>query len=114
MTGNYDMALMSRGYLTDVPEPIGFLSADYSCEGGFNISQFCDAKIDAMLTAAAAEEDDANRYTAYGKLAQHFYDQAVTVYLVNETVFDAASNIVVGYKPHPLNYYVFDANLDLK
>lgn len=113
MSGNYDMALMSRGYLTDVPEPIGFLTADYGCEGGFNISQHCDADIDTKLTAAAGEEDDKARYAAYGEIAQYVFDQAVTIYLVNETVFDAASNKVVGYTPHPLNYYVFDANLDL-
>lgn len=114
MSGNYDMALMSRGYLTDVPEPIGFLTADYGCDGGFNISQHCDADIDAKLTAAAGEEDDNARYAAYGEIAQYVFDQAVTVYLVNETVFDVASNDVAGYMPHPLNYYVFDASLDLK
>lgn len=114
MSGNYDMALMSRGYLTDVPEPIGFLTADYGCEGGFNISQHCNEEIDVKLTAAAAQEDDKARHTAYAELAQYVYDQAVTVFLVNETVFDANSNKVTGYTPHPLNYYVFSADLDLE
>lgn len=114
MSGNYDMALMSRGYLTDVPEPIGFLSADYACDGSFNISQHCDTEIDARLTAAAAQEDEKVRYDAFGSLAQYLYDHSITIYLINETVFDVASDKVVGYTPHPLNYYVFDTNLDLE
>lgn len=107
MSGNYDMALMSRGYLTDVPEPIGFLTADYSCDGGFNISQFCEAEMDERLAAAAAEPDAETRYGMYADIAQTLYDDAVTVYLVNETVFDVASKGVANYEPHPLNYYSF-------
>jgi len=114
MGGNYDMALMSRGYLTDVPEPIGFLTADYSCEGTFNISQHCDPGLDVRLQAAAAEEDPAARYQGYAELAQHVYDQAITVFLVNETVFDAASSRLTGYTPHPSNYYVLGVDLDIQ
>lgn len=114
LSGNYDMALMSRGYLTDVPEPIGMLSADYSCEGTYNISHYCDPDFDVRLQAAAAEEDPEARYRAYGELAQHIYDEAITVFLVNETVFDAASSRVTGYRPHPQNYYVLSADVSIE
>ncbi|SJM33726.1 ABC transporter substrate-binding protein [Mesorhizobium delmotii] len=112
LSGNYDLALLSRGYMTDVPEPIGYLTADYSCKGSYNISQHCNPEFDTMLAAAASEEDPTSRYRAYGKLAQYVYDNAVTVFLVNETVFDVASSGVTGFTPHPLNYYVFDTDLD--
>lgn len=114
MAGNFDLALMSRGYLTDVPEPIGFLTADYSCDGGFNLSKFCDPKLDEMIDKAAAEADTAARMAAYSAIAQNVYDQAVMVYIVNETVFDAVSDKVTGYTPHPLNYYVFDTDLNVE
>lgn len=114
LSGNYDMALMSRGYLTDVPEPIGFLSADYSCKGSFNIAHFCDPAIDAKISAASAEPDPEKRYTTYAELGQYFYDNAVEVYLVNETLFDAVANKVNGYRPHPLNYYAFNVGLSRK
>jgi peptide/nickel transport system substrate-binding protein len=112
--GNYDMALMSRGYLTDVPEPIGMLTADYSCEGTYNMSQYCDPDLDDKLNAAAAEEDPEARYQAYAEIAQHVFDEAITVFLVNETVFDAASARVTGYVPHPSNYYVLSVDLDIE
>jgi peptide/nickel transport system substrate-binding protein len=114
MSGKYDMSLMSRGYLTDVPEPIGMLTADYSCKGSYNISQYCDPAFDAKLQAAAAEEDPEARYRDYAELAQHIYDGAITVFLVNETVFDATSAGVTGYVPHPVNYYVLSSNVEAK
>ncbi|MHA6345690.1 ABC transporter substrate-binding protein [Roseivivax sp. CAU 1761] len=114
MSGDFDLALMSRGYLTDVPEPIGFFSADYACEGGFNLSKFCDPALDEMIKAAAAETDSAARMSAYSEIAQFVYDQAVMVYIVNETVFDAVAKSVGGYTPHPLNYVVFDTDLTVE
>lgn len=114
LSGNYDLALLSRGYLTDVPEPIGYLTADYSCEGSYNISQHCNPEFDAMLAAAGADAEPAARNRAYGEMAQYLYDNAVTIFLVNETVFDVASSGVTGFTPHPLNHYVFDTDLDVK
>ena len=104
--GNHNLAMMSRGYMTDVPEPIGFFSADYSCEGGFNVSQHCDPAIDAKILAAAAEADTDARYAAYAELAQYLYDEAVTIFVVNETLVDGVADNVKGYIPHPLNYRV--------
>ena len=104
LAGNYDMAFMSRGYLTDAPEPGGFLGADYGCAGSFNISQHCDASFDSKLAAINANPDPAARYAGYAELAQYLYDKTVSVFLVNETAFDVNANTIVGYKPHPLNY----------
>ncbi len=112
--GNFHLAMMSRGYLTDVPEPIGFFVADYTCNGSYNISQHCNPEIDAKITAAAAEVDADARYTAYADLAQYLYDQAVTVFVINETLVDGISDKVQGYVPHPLNYRVLTNKVWLK
>lgn len=104
LAGNYDMAFMSRGYLTDAPEPGGFLGADYSCEGSFNISQHCNADFDAKLAAINASADPAVRYAGYAELAQYLYDKTVSVFIINETAFDVNANSIKGYAPHPLNY----------
>lgn len=104
LAGNYDMAFMSRGYLTDAPEPGGFLAADYGCAGSFNISQHCNAEFDAKLAAINADPDPAARYAGYAELAQYLYDETVSVFIVNETAFDVNANSIAGYVPHPLNY----------
>ncbi len=112
--GNHNMAMMSRGYMTDVPEPIGFFSADYTCGGGFNVSQHCNAGIDEKIAAAAAEVDTDARYAAYAELAQYIYDEAVTIFVINETLVDGVSDKVQGYTPHPLNYRVVTNQISLK
>ena len=104
LAGNYDMAFMSRGYLTDAPEPGGFLGADYGCEGSFNISQHCSADFDARLAEINANPDPEARYAGYAELAQYLYDNVVSVFVVNETAFDVNANTITGYTPHPLNY----------
>ncbi len=106
LAGNHNMAMMSRGYMTDVPEPIGFFTADYSCGGGFNISQHCDAEVDKLIAAAAAEPDSTERYAKYSQIGQYLYDEAVTIFVINETLVDGVSQKVSGYTPHPLNYRV--------
>ena len=111
--GNHDLAMMSRGYMTDVPEPIGFFSADYSCDGGFNVSQHCNAEIDAKIAMAAAEGDADARYGLYQELAQYIYDEAVTVFVINETLVDGVSDKVQGYVPHPLNYTVVTPSVSI-
>jgi peptide/nickel transport system substrate-binding protein len=107
------MAMMSRGYLTDVPEPVGFFAADYSCDGGFNISQHCNPEIDKKIAAASAEVDPDARYALYGELAQYLYDEAVTVFVINETQMDGVSDKVQGYVPHPLNYRILTTGIAL-
>jgi peptide/nickel transport system substrate-binding protein len=111
--GNHDLAMMSRGYMTDVPEPIGFFSADYTCDGGFNVSQHCNPEIDNKIAKAAAEADADKRYALYAELAQYIYDEAVTVFVINETLVDGVSDKVQGYVPHPLNYTVVSTNISL-
>jgi peptide/nickel transport system substrate-binding protein len=104
LAGNYDMAFMSRGYLTDAPEPGGFLAADYGCAGSFNISQHCNAEFDAKLAAINANPDPAARNAGYAELAKYLFDTSVSVFIVNETAFDVNANTISGYVPHPLNY----------
>lgn len=114
LAGNFDMAFLSRGYLTDVPEPVGYLSADYGCEGSYNISHFCDPEVDAKLAAVSSEPDPKARFAGYAELAQYIYDKAVTVYIVNETLFDVTTANIQGYQPHPMNYYVVTSAVEAR
>ena len=47
------------------------------------------------------------------EVTQGIYDKAVTVFLVNEPVFDIVSASVGGYRPHPLNYYALTTEVVL-
>ena len=49
LAGEFDAALLSRGYLVDLGDPVGFLTSDYTCDGGYNIAHYCDPEVDAMV-----------------------------------------------------------------
>lgn len=114
ISGTYDMALMSRGYLTDVADPAGFSAADYSCSGSYNMSHYCSKEVDAQISKAASLSDPQARYAIYAQLAKKLFDDAITVYLVNETSVDAVSDRVKNYKMHPLAYYLMTKDLTVK
>jgi peptide/nickel transport system substrate-binding protein len=114
LAGNFDMAFMSRGYLTDGGEPGGFLNADYGCSGSFNMSHFCDPAIDAKIKESAETADAAKRHAIYRDIASQLQSRSVTVFLINETTFDAMSSKVRNYRPHPLNYYLLTPELTVQ
>jgi peptide/nickel transport system substrate-binding protein len=113
LSGNYDMALLSRSHLTDVADPAGFLQADYACGGSYNISQYCDAEVDAQLKHAASLTEPAERHTIYGRIAQKLQDEAVNVFIIHEHVDDAVSAKVRNYRLHPLGHYLLTPTLSL-
>lgn len=114
LAGDFDMTLMSRGYLTDVGDPVGALVADYSCGGSWNLSNFCDPAVDARLTEATGLEDAAARAAIYQEVAAKLQAEAVTVFLVHETISEAVSERVEGYAVHPFERIAFHKDLDIK
>ena len=113
MAGDFDMFLMSRGYLTDVADPIGFLTADYSCGGGFNLSQFCDSALDDKIDAAVATEDTQARHALYREIGGELHSRAVTVYVVHQQRNDGMAARVRNYRVHPDGHYLFTPDLAL-
>ena len=111
MSGNFDMFLMSRNHLTDVADPIAFLTADYTCDGGFNVSNFCDPSVDAVVEEARGASDPAARNALYAKVAAQLQDEAVTAFLVHVQHIEAVSDRVKNYRIHPLAHYVLIPDL---
>jgi peptide/nickel transport system substrate-binding protein len=111
LDGSYDMSLLSRNHLTDIADPIGFLEADYTCKGGYNISHFCDPQMDERIAQANAAEDPEERYSIYADVAQELQEQAVTVFLVNEQTTAASRNNVQNFVDDPLVRYAVTPDL---
>ncbi|WP_062206037.1 ABC transporter substrate-binding protein [Aureimonas sp. AU12] len=104
LAGHFDLALLSRGYLTDVAEPIGFLAADFACGGSYNLAHVCRPEIDEALRRARADDDPERRFALYREVAGIVVHESVVVPIVHETTFDAVSARVEGAVSHPLNY----------
>ncbi len=113
LSGNFDAALLSRGYLVDVADPAGSLRADYTCKGTYNIAQYCDPQTDQMIQAAAATEDQGERAAQYQQIAAKLQSEAVGIFLVHEGAMWGNRSNVENFRPHPLDYYVMTADLSI-
>jgi peptide/nickel transport system substrate-binding protein len=104
--GNYDMLLSQRNRLIDIADPIGFLTADYTCKGSYNLSHFCNEDYDRLIGQAATTADAEQRYKLYAQAGQILQDQAVNVWLVNEQAIDGIGADLQNYTQDPLSRYV--------
>ncbi|HEY5832421.1 ABC transporter substrate-binding protein [Streptomyces sp.] len=111
LSGDFQAALLSRNYLSTMPDPLGFLTADYTCQGSYNLAHFCDPKIDAALKKAASTTDTKTRNAVYAEVAATLQSRAVDVFLVHETESAALAGQVSGFRLHP--YYTLTADLSL-
>lgn len=109
LAGDYDMLLSQRNRLIDIADPIGFLTADYTCEGTYNLSHFCSAEYDGVIAEAAATVDQTERYALYAEAGRILQDEAVNAWLVNEQATDAVRSNVLSYVQDPLSRYVLTA-----
>ena len=109
LAGNYDMVLSQRNRLIDIADPIGFLTADYTCDGSYNLSHFCDKDYDATIAKAAKTADADERYRLYAEAGKILQDQAVNVWLVNEQAIDAVRADLQSHVQDPLSRYVVRA-----
>lgn len=113
LSGNFDAALLSRGYLVDVADPGGYFNSDWTCGGVYNIAHYCDKQTDQMIKDAVATQDPNARNQKYAEIAARLQSQAASVFLVHEEETWGLRSDVKGFKPHPLDYYVLTAGLSV-
>ncbi|WP_336713172.1 ABC transporter substrate-binding protein [Arthrobacter sp. USHLN218] len=109
LEGNYDMVLSQRNRLIDIADPVGFLTADYTCAGGYNLSHFCDKDYDRIIAKAAQTADAQERYRLYAEAGKILQEQAVNIWLVNEQAIDAVRTDLQAHTQDPLARYVLRA-----
>ncbi|MCT9625358.1 ABC transporter substrate-binding protein [Pseudarthrobacter equi] len=109
LAGNYDMILSQRNRLIDIADPIGFLTADYTCKGTYNLSHFCNQDYDEVIAQAARTSSTEDRYKLYAKAGEILDAEAVNLWLVNEQATDALRSSVLNYVQDPLSRYVLTA-----
>jgi len=113
LAGNFDAALLSRGYLIDLGDASGYLLSDYACDGSYNIAHYCDPETDAMIQKAAKTKDTDARHQLYAQIAEKLQDDAASVFLVHESLTTAISSDVQNFEMNPLNFYVLTADLSV-
>ncbi|GAB3087295.1 ABC transporter substrate-binding protein [Nocardioides zeae] len=84
LDGTYDLVIMSRSYGQDTADPVGYLQADFGCDGTYNISRSCDATLDAELAAAQLVADPDERAAAAVAVEQQVLGDVWAVPLVHD------------------------------
>ncbi|GAB3257929.1 ABC transporter substrate-binding protein [Kineosporia babensis] len=94
LEGTYDAVIMSRSYGQDTADPISYLQADFGCQGGYNISRYCDEDLDTAL-AQAAEESDVDARNQAAVTAEHeLLSQVAVIPLIHDrTQFGIADGL---------------------
>ncbi|MCW0213534.1 MAG: ABC transporter substrate-binding protein [Pseudonocardia sp.] len=101
LDGRYDLFLLSRNYLTDVPDAGSTLVSDYSCAGSYNINRYCSPAFDALLAPLGTTADPATRQEVFRRASAMLTADVVGVPLVHSQENGVARN-VSGYTVDPL------------
>ena len=115
LEGDFDIFIVSRGHSIDTYDPEGFLTADYSCGGGYNLNLYCNEQVDALLEQAKGIADSEERFDIYRQIQQIIVEDEVASIFLNYTEQSFAyRNGVLNYQPHILENYTLTAELDVE
>lgn len=115
LEGDFDIFIASRGHSIDTYDPEGFLTADFSCGGGYNLNLYCNENVDALLEQAKGTADSAERFEIYRQIQQIVVEDEVASIFLNYTEQSFAyRDGVLNYQPHLLENYTLTAELDVE
>ncbi|MEM7737552.1 MAG: ABC transporter substrate-binding protein [Deinococcota bacterium] len=115
LEGDFDIFIVSRGHSIDTYDPEGFLTADFSCGGGYNLNLYCNEEVDALLAQARGTADSDARFDIYRDIQQIVVEDDVASIFLNYTEQSFAyRNGVLNYQPHLLENYTLTAELDVE
>jgi peptide/nickel transport system substrate-binding protein len=87
------------GWFADFPEPAGFMRALVACDGGLNLSHFCEPGVDAAIDHAEGSRAGA----AWGRVERRIAGSAPLVPLVTHRLVVVTSARAGNIQIHPLN-----------
>lgn len=101
LAGAHDLFVLSRSYLTDIPDAAGFLGSDYSCAGAYNLNRYCSAEFDQILTELGSVSDPAQRQELFRVAADQLTTDVAGIPLAHSRSTVALRG-VTGFVPDPL------------
>ncbi|TLM83105.1 ABC transporter substrate-binding protein [Pseudarthrobacter sp. NamE5] len=101
LAGKFDAFILSRATVLDSGDPVAYLYSDFSCNGSFNISQFCDPGVDAALVKAAGIPAGPERRAAIAAAESLILARDAAIPLLHERVIQGESSRVGGVERDP-------------
>ena len=101
LAGAFDAFILSRATVLDSGDPVAYLYSDFSCDGSFNIAQFCHPEVDAALATAAAIPAGAERRAAILQAEKLILEADAVVPMLHERVMQGEQTDVTGAARDP-------------
>nr|WP_051297539.1 ABC transporter substrate-binding protein [Brevibacterium album] len=95
LDGAFDAFILSRATVLDSGDPVAYYAADFTCGGGFNLSQLCDDTVDqAIDTATATPAGDERQLTTMLAEAQILATDSAIPMLHERVIQGEQTNLV--------------------
>ncbi|MDO4631419.1 MAG: ABC transporter substrate-binding protein [Corynebacterium sp.] len=91
LSGEFDVVLGNRNYGLGAADPVSFLSSDYTCDGGYNLSQYCNPDIDNEINSALEIANVDERYAKAAEIGAKIVADNAVIPIAHE-------NSVISYK----------------
>ncbi|MFB0833420.1 ABC transporter substrate-binding protein [Arthrobacter halodurans] len=101
LEGAFDAFILSRATVLDSGDPVAYFAADFTCDGGFNISQLCDDAVDQAIAAAAQTDAGDKRREAIMAAEARILATDTAIPLLHERVIQGEAAGVTGTARDP-------------
>ncbi|MEU9454910.1 ABC transporter substrate-binding protein [Streptomyces sp. NPDC048277] len=101
LAGKFDAFVLARNTLVDTGDPVAVLASDYTCDGGYNLAQLCDADVDRAVARAEAAADAGKRQDAAMAAEARVLGTDAVVPLVHQRVITGVGADVRGVRLDP-------------
>ncbi|MDQ1121554.1 ABC transporter substrate-binding protein [Microbacterium trichothecenolyticum] len=101
LDGKFDAFILSRATVLDSGDPVAYLASDFTCTGGFSISQLCVPAVDDAISAAAKTDAGTDRQRATMAAEARVLATDAAVPLLHERVIQGESATVVDAARDP-------------
>ncbi|HMR48096.1 MAG TPA: ABC transporter substrate-binding protein [Arachnia sp.] len=101
LEGKFDLFILSRATVIDSGDPVAYLASDFSCEGTFNISQFCDPEVDALIQKASETDAGPARREAIMRAEAAILSRDAAIPMLHERVIQGEAAGVSGVDRDP-------------
>ena len=114
LDGKFDAFILSRATVLDSGDPVAYLASDFTCGGGFSISQLCTPAVDTAIRTASETEagEDRQRATMLAEACVLAADAAIP--LLHERVIQGESPRVADAARDPRERILITAGTHLR
>ncbi|MFF7284917.1 ABC transporter substrate-binding protein [Streptomyces griseorubiginosus] len=101
LDGKFDAFVGARNSLVDTGDPVGVLASDYTCDGGYNLAQLCDKKVDKAVADADLVSDTGERQDAALRAEAAILGTDAVVPLAHQSIIVGVGTDVRGVRLDP-------------